>query len=101
MKNNLESLLARNPDTIGNAALQTALAAHRAEQSKKEADRALALVREAQVQIDSKVANVRAIRAREKVAKEELSKLNTALEAFVKDGNGEALTLAMRGARGF
>lgn len=96
-ENNIEALLAVDPNTVTAPALKLALEQHRKEQEEKAARVALNYLRKVEEHVEQAVDNLRSIRKMERDAKDRLTKVVAARDEFHKTGNWENFAKAVRG----
>lgn len=96
-ENNIEALLAVDPNNVTAPALKMALEQHRKEQEEKAARLALNYLRSVEANVEEAVDNLRSIRKMERDAKERLTKVLAARDEFHKTGNWENFAKAIRG----
>lgn len=94
-KNNIENLLAVDPNTVTAPALKLALEQYRKEQEERAAKQALEYLRTVENHVTSHVERLRSIRKQERDAKENLEKVVAARDEFHKTGNYEAFRKAV------
>ena len=97
--NNIETLLATDPNKVAAPALKAALELHQKQVAEQAAQNALAHLQRIDSDVAGVVATVRRIREQEKVALDALHKLNAAKEQFLKDGDYAAYATARNNAR--
>lgn len=96
-EDNIEKLLAVDPNMVTAPALKLALEQHRKEQSEREAKRALEYLRVVEDQVMSRVQALRSIRKQERLVKENLEKVVAARDEFHRTGDFEEFRKAIRG----
>lgn len=87
MNKEVERLANMDPSKIQAPALKAAVERHRKAMEDREAELALQRLNQIQDLLDESVSKLRRLRAAEKMAKEQVSKIVAAKEQFLLDGN--------------
>jgi hypothetical protein len=83
----IEQLLKIDPDKVQNDTMKAAIQEAKRLRKKQQEEKVVALLQRGQTQIDSLVANLRAIRQQEAEIKKKLMKFSEIFEDFIKNGD--------------